>query len=112
MNKVNRYRKSKKEIKQEIFIHMLDNLPANNTAGKHIDDEFGIHKALMGGHISEIGHPQLIRTAGRKLPLYQICALCNSESHTVVRLPLPRQNPCMLCLHINLATVHLATCTP
>ena len=80
-------------IHNQIRIHVLGNLPAHNAAGKHVDDECSIHKALMGGHISEIGYSQLIRTAGSNCRFTKSAALYNSGSHTVVRLPLPRQTP-------------------
>ncbi len=61
-----------KRIEHEIGTHRTDHPPADDPAGKHVDDEGDMDKSLPSGHIREIGHPQLIGPIGLELPIHPI----------------------------------------
>ena len=47
-------------------------LPPDNGAGEHVDDEGHITKAREGGHVGQIGHPEMVGLSSDELTLNQV----------------------------------------
>jgi hypothetical protein len=56
-------------IEHELGVHGAADAPADDVAGKHIDDEGDVHEPLPGRDIREVGDPELIRALGHELPI-------------------------------------------
>lgn len=53
------------------------NRPADDASGKHFDDDGDINKALPGGDMGEIAHPQPVRAGCRKRAVYPVERACD-----------------------------------
>src|SRR5690606_14336445 len=56
-------------FEHEVRGHGAADPPADDTSGKHIDDEGYVKPALPGRHIREVRHPELVRPVGLELPI-------------------------------------------
>jgi len=66
-------------VEDEVGPHRVRDLPANKAPREDVDHECGIDKPVGGGDVSEIGDPELVRSARRKLAVDQI-----GHNHRVV----------------------------
>ena len=65
-------------VQHEIRPQRRGHAPADNPAGKDIDDERDVDKARPRRHVSEVRHPELIRPRGLKLAVDQIAGTIKS----------------------------------
>lgn len=56
-------------VQHQIRVGGAGDLPADDVAGEHVDDESDIDEALPGRNGGEIADPQCVRTIRLKLPL-------------------------------------------
>src|SRR6185437_6517371 len=59
-------------VEHQVRLHRSTHTPADNAAGEHVDHEGDVHESRPGGHVGEIGDPQLVGSICDELPLYAI----------------------------------------
>jgi len=59
-------------VQNQIRTQRIGNAPTDDATSKDIDDERDIDKARPGCDKGDVGHPQLVRPGGSKLPIHQV----------------------------------------
>src|SRR6185437_2927297 len=59
-------------IEHQVRLHRSTHTPAHNAAGEHVDHEGDVDESRPGGHVGEVGDPQLVGSRGYELPLHAI----------------------------------------
>lgn len=99
-------------VEDEVSVGRPRHAPADNPAGKGVDDERGIEEAAPRGDIGEVADPQSVLPGRLELPVYSVERTGRGFVADFCLTGMPRTTPFMPMPLISRATVQRATSMP
>jgi len=62
-----------KGVEREIAAQRAGHPPTDDPPGEHVRDEGDVYESVPGGHVGDVGHPELVRARGPGVALHKIC---------------------------------------